>query len=97
MTTDERRAAIDAEVARVERRLRDLLEGVFKQAEETGDRDPRIDKWMVIGIYTWTDEDGDQMEHPVTTCESKSRHVQRGILHSALLTHNRNEFGVVSG
>ena len=62
-------------------------EGLKRSREEEGeegDTDLRLDTFAIVGVWAWTDEDGQECEGYSIWTETRRSHVQAGILLAAL-------------
>lgn len=89
LTPEQIEQRIEADVQRVAKIARGMLRNLYENPSEglegqVNGPSARLDTFVIAGIWTWEDEDGDELEDVVMGSETRKHHVRQGILDCAL-------------
>ena len=65
-------------------RIVHIAENGITRSREEDDTDLRLDTFVIVCVWAWKDEDGDECEGYSVYSESRRTHVQAGILVAGL-------------
>lgn len=71
---------INADIERITKLMRGVMERCYEYAEENEYENFRLDTCGLVGVTTWTDENGDDVEEPISAFESRKPHIQMGVM-----------------
>lgn len=100
LTPEQIEQRVEADVARISKIARDMLTRCYADTDDEDDLpesrsdSAKLDIFVIVGVWNWKDEDGQEYEDIVMGSESRKHHVRSGVLADAVLAQAemRTEF-----